>query len=387
MKILVFARGIPSIHDPQEGCFELDQALALKERGHEVVIMSIDARLRRYRHQWGVTKGNLYGMETYKIYFGTFTAIEHFVSFKLAQKIYRRLALTLYKTVSQDHPDIDLIHAHFLNTISWAVPIKEKFGVPLVGTEHWSVMVKDNLPENVMNLASATYPKVDCVVSVSNFLKEKLRDRFGIESTVCPNVLSKEFADTRLVKGTPSCHKYAFVSCGSLLHRKGYDLIIRAASALDIPRDQWQIKIIGEGPLRKSLEKQVEDCGLTDNVIFLGRMQKREIASTLMASDCFILASRSETFGVVVIEANAMGLPVIATDCGGTKGLVDDNNGIMIPCDDVDRLASAMETMYHDSKKMDPGSIRRDCLMKYSPDAVGRQLEEIYSKTLKERGK
>lgn len=91
-------------------------------------------------------------------------------------------------------------------------------------------------------------------------------------------------------------------------------------------------------------------------------MLKKKIAEQLSKSDCFVLASQSETFGVAYIEALAMGVPVIATKCGGPEGFVNENNGIMIDVDSESQLIEAMKYMYNNSDKYD----REEILYDYS---------------------
>ena len=73
--------------------------------------------------------------------------------------------------------------------------------------------------------------------------------------------------------------------------------------------------------------------------------------------DAFVLASRAETFGVVYVEAMAAGLPVIATACGGPEDFVSEENGILIPADNEEKLTEALIEMYHMAHKYDKQAI------------------------------
>ena len=100
--------------------------------------------------------------------------------------------------------------------------------------------------------------------------------------------------------------------------------------------------IIGEGHLHPNLQKMINTFGLNEQIKLLGMMNRNEIGQIMQKSDAFVLASRVETFGVVYIEAMLAGLPVIATACGGPEEFVDEDNGILIPVDNVELLAKAM---------------------------------------------
>ena len=95
-----------------------------------------------------------------------------------------------------------------------------------------------------------------------------------------------------------------------------------------------------------NLEQQIDRAGLNSNVYLLGRKGKKEIGSILCNSDVFVLPSRSETFGVVYVEAMMMGLPVIATVCGGPEEFVQKTDGLLVPCDESNYLLKQNES-YH----------------------------------------
>lgn len=156
---------------------------------------------------------------------------------------------------------------------------------------------------------------------------------------------------------------------------------------MSIPKDKWKLEIIGEGNLKKELLSLVTEYGLQENIIFRGHLNKREIVKALNSSDTFILGSRSETFGVVVIEALSMGVPVICTRCGGTDGLIDDSNGQYIPTDDIEAMIKAMEYAYNNQNHYNRIMIRENCLKKYSPKAIANQLSNIYNKVIQNTNK
>jgi len=95
-------------------------------------------------------------------------------------------------------------------------------------------------------------------------------------------------------------------------------------------------------------------------------------------SDCFVLASQSESFGTVYIEAIACGKPIIATRCGGPESIVNDGNGILVPVDDYEKLAEAIIKMITESDKYDPVAIRKDFLDRFSKKVVVEKYVKIY---------
>jgi L-malate glycosyltransferase len=109
-------------------------------------------------------------------------------------------------------------------------------------------------------------------------------------------------------------------------------------------------------------------------------VSKKPLQKKLRESDCFVLPSKSETFGVAYMEALACGVPVIATKCGGPEVFVNKSNGLLIPVNDVDTLAVAMKYMYKNITLFDKKKIAKDIKSKFSPEVVANQLLRIYKK-------
>ena len=102
------------------------------------------------------------------------------------------------------------------------------------------------------------------------------------------------------------------------------------------------------------------------------------MADVYRETDAFVLASRSETFGVAYIEAMATGLPVVATRCGGPEEFVNEENGILAPPEDPEALAEAMKQMIHTRDRYDGAAISAFVRDRYSPRAVAEQITKVY---------
>jgi glycosyltransferase involved in cell wall biosynthesis len=105
--------------------------------------------------------------------------------------------------------------------------------------------------------------------------------------------------------------------------------------------------VAGDGELRPAFEAQAAAAGLADRVHFLGRVPHAELPATLRAADLFLLTTEPpESFGIVLIEAMASGLPVLATEYPGVRAVVDDGvNGVMVPRGDAGAVAAALDRL------------------------------------------
>jgi len=98
--------------------------------------------------------------------------------------------------------------------------------------------------------------------------------------------------------------------------------------------------------------------------------------------DLFVLASRDETFGVVVVEAMASGLPVIATDCGGPKEIITPETGVLVEKENPIELAKAIKFMMQNIHHYNRGLIRKYACEKYGQIPFAERISELYSEIL-----
>ncbi len=135
--------------------------------------------------------------------------------------------------------------------------------------------------------------------------------------------------------------------------------------------------------MRDELEQYVRRCGISDAVNFHGRLNSNEILSILEISDCMAMVSKTETFGVVYVEAMAAGLPVIATRCGGPERIVNDNNGILVKVNDEEELKKAIIYLYNHKNHYHSDEIRKYAVENFSEGAIAKKLIEKYNEFLK----
>lgn len=386
MKILIVSRGWPSKREPQWGCFEKDQALALKALGHKVTVISVDGRTRFYWRKVGINKLKDSGINIYILYLFPLFLIKFF-SCELSYLVRNKMLLFLFKKVSKKEGLPDIVYSHYLNNTYSAICIKEKYKIPLVGIEHWSMLNRTTLPANIKRVGQIAYSKSDLIISVSESLRSQIKYHFAIDSTVVHNMVGGEFLKYYPRKDKTNNKVITIVSVGNLLPIKGFDILIAAFEMLIKRKQNIKLIIIGGGKGKKTLQQQISNAGLSDNIKLFGRKSKAEIIQILSKSDVFTLASRAETFGVAYIEALMLGLPVVATKCGGPEDFVTETNGILVPVDDVKALADALFWVINNIEKYDSDIIRENCIAQFSPNVIGDKLTYIFSRVLINKSK
>jgi len=193
------------------------------------------------------------------------------------------------------------------------------------------------------------YPFADQVIVTSHGVADDMADYTGlarehIEVVPSPVVPDELLHTTQPRPEHPWFHDHGppiVLSVGELGQRKGYDVLLRAFALLHDQRPA-RLLILGRGKLKAELERLATELGITDAVDFAG-FQSNPFAFMAHA-DLFAFTSRWEGLGFVLIEALAMGTPVVSTDCpsGPREILADGQYGELVPVDDHQAMARAM---------------------------------------------
>ena len=395
MNICVIANGYPNEHEPQYGCFERDQALALLNNEHRVSILYVDGRLNSpNKRKRGIFHAEYKGIQVFGIYVLPISGIR-LINKRLHYWVVTRLLEKAYIQMLKKSGKPDIIYAHFMYNIAYAVYLKKKYGISLVGIEHWSVLNRSKLSKEQMFWGNIAYNGADRILAVSESLQIKIREHFKRNSIVVYNMLGEEFvkhtSTKYLKKESDAIYQDAlkdghffFLGVGSLIQRKGFDILIEAFAKSHLMEKGCRVVIVGGGPEHDILKKLSITMGVAEGVSLVGRQNKAEIINIMRASDVFVLSSRAETFGVVCIEALSQGLPNIATICGGPEEFLTEEDGILIPTGNVDALANAMLQMYNNYSHYNKKSIIEHCTKRFAPQVIVSQLTNIFMEVLEQ---
>ena len=131
---------------------------------------------------------------------------------------------------------------------------------------------------------------------------------------------------------------------GRFVHKKGFDVLLHAAAHAAAQGATFRLEIGGDGPERSSLKALAARLGIGDRVTFCGWID--DVAAFLADADLFVLPSRIEPFGIVVLEAMACGVPIVATRVSGPLETLDEHTALLVPSDDPAALAEAMMAVF-----------------------------------------
>lgn len=371
MKVFVISRGVPSEKYPLYGIFEFDQARALAESGVDTSMLVIDFRSNVYKRKYGLFSYERDGVKVFELSLPLGV-------YRRALPILQSLLLFLYKKAVKKVGKPDVIHAHFYSIAAIASVIKRKKKIPFLITEHSSKLNKETNLISALDkrLAIKAYSNADSIIAVSKSLSLNLKNNFGCDSVVINNIV-----DTRNFKYVEHTNNqgFVFLSVGNLIPLKGFDILIKAFHKAFANEKDVFLHIAGDGPERDNLQNIINQYGIDNKVKLLGQKTRPELYDLMKKASAFVLASRSETFGLVYIEAMLSGLPVIATSCGGPEEFVNDDNGILISVDDIDSLAEALIIMRQNISKYNREKISRECNERFSPQSIANEIVRRYS--------
>lgn len=209
------------------------------------------------------------------------------------------------------------------------------------------------------------FPRANRIVVVAQALERDLVTRYGVPASMIDVVLNghdltriraaaaepleAHWALQQRQPGEASAESRTIVAIGRLVHLKGYDLLIRAVAKVRGKRDV-RLMLIGEGEERAELGRLVSELGLTDTVMFCGHQENPWRFAA--RADVLALTSRTEAFPSVLVEAMALGVPILATACsaGVAECLQNGACGLIVPTGDVDAIAAGLERLLDDAE-------------------------------------
>jgi glycosyltransferase involved in cell wall biosynthesis len=251
---------------------------------------------------------------------------------------------------------IDLVHGHEYKTnlLTWLLAKRDRV-IPLSTVHGWfgKDTVRERLYYGADKRVLAAFPRV---IAVSSPLKNELV-RIGARPeriTVIPNGIDP----SRFLR-LPSQREQAreainaesgdFVigAVGRLEHQKRFDLLMQAVALLRVDYPAIRLLIVGDGGLKQQLESLRVSLRLDDGCVLLGHQSN--VPFLHQAFDLFVQASDHEGSPNVVLEAMAMGTPIVATDAGGTRDVLEDErDGLLIPTGDAAAIAGAIRRVVGD---------------------------------------
>jgi glycosyltransferase involved in cell wall biosynthesis len=382
VKVLFVTRWYPTPDSIYAGAFVREHARAVRGLGHDVTVLHLagsSGGIGGFSRLDTDTDDSLTGgMPTYRLHT---RAVPGGASLPVGMWA----AVRAFRAIRKAGFDPDVIHAHVFTAGVPAVVIGRLSGVPVVLSEHSTDFIEGTLGRWGAMKARFAFSRADRVLPVSECLRSALtslgmRARFE----VVPNTIDTSlFFPPSVPRSRTGVRRLLFV--GGLEPRKGLATLIEALARLgDRPWD-WRLDVVGDGPCAAAYAAMAGDAGIGDRVRFLGPQPRSEVARLMRDSDVFVLPSRFETQGVVLLEAMASGLAIVSTTAGAIPEVVHPEDGMLVEPDDPDRLAAALTVVLGGAERFEPLATARRAAERYGLEAVGKALVRIYDEVVAER--
>ena len=277
----------------------------------------------------------------------------------------------------------DIIHAQSYMTSLVAHVLRKKTNIPFIYTEHLSRFIDNRIPAQHKNLISESCKAAGLITCVSPGLKSKLQAYTSNHIEVVPNFYDPAvFHPGRPLKKN---RIFTWVSIGEPSFTKGLDLLIAAFGQVkqQLPLSEMQVILIDHIKDKEALIKLAIDNKVDKWIKWTDLIPHEEIADILRSSHVLISSSRVETFGTVMAEAQACGLPVIASKTDGANFiLTSPEQGILVELNDVNSLANAMTDVHLNYAKYLPETIIDCVASRFKKDIVIDQWINLYNKVV-----
>ncbi|MCK5085125.1 glycosyltransferase family 4 protein [Candidatus Parcubacteria bacterium] len=237
---------------------------------------------------------------------------------------------------------LDILHSHQPYSLgSEAMKFSKELDIPLVFTyhikyedySHYIPLVPNSISKKYIRKVTVGYSnKCDAVISPSTAIKKLLEDH-GIKAPVkiIPSGINIDNFANDTGKKKKIREKYqikqdeiVLITACRLTKEKNLEFLVNSFAKIAQKEKNVKFMIVGDGAVKKDLEKIAEEFGIKDRIIFTGLVDRTSIVSLYQASDIFVFASLTETQGLVAVEAMAAGNPVVAVRASGIEDIVKD---------------------------------------------------------------
>ena len=380
MHVLVIASWYPTDDKPGAGIFFKEQAESLYRFGVKVGVlactpMSLQRDIRKFPFiRANYSKKIENNVPVYQLQYWNWLTLFPALYLKYIEGI----GMPAFSDYCSQYGIPDVIHAQsVLYGGALAVYIKQQTDIPVVIQEHLTKFQTRQIRIHQKKSVKQAFSSASCVYAVSDGLARYMRVDYGIENIkVIGNSITTDFFLPE--KKQKQLSPFVFTSIGSLVPRKGFDILLRAFQLVASKKNAI-LQIVGAGPEKSKLKDIAKKLGISDQVIFLGFLPRQQIRDVIAGSHVVVSASYVETFAVTLIEAMACGVPVVSTRSGGPESFVIPETGILCTPGHVGELGIALKNMMENYISYSPHKIRQYCAENFSERIIAAKWVDVYT--------
>jgi glycosyltransferase involved in cell wall biosynthesis len=373
--ILFLPRWYPHQFDSMFGLFvkKHAQAVALNNKVSVVYVQSTNAK--HFKQRQSIPEGNLYTLIFY---------YKHSPC-----KLWNALRFWYYNfkgfiQIKSFRGKPDIAHVHILTRLGlFAYLLNLFYDIPYLITEHWSRYLP--IPNTYKGyfrkkLSRLVCQKASAILPVSQNLAKAMQAHKLLNKNyiVVPNVVDDAFFQSL----RPKTKTTKFIHVSTFEDRsKNISGLLRSLNELSKKTKEFTFYLVGDGVDYKRLTTYAEDLNLSKALIqFLGLKKGQDLVNLYHQADCLVLFSNFENIPVVINEAQACGLPIIATNVGGISEVVNPGNGYLVEAGNEKELTSCLFNFIKNKPVFSAHDIQDEARQRSSFQSVGEKLNQIYSR-------
>ncbi len=300
---------------------------------------------------------------------------------------------------------LDVIHTHHPFLLGQTAATKARdLNLPLVFTFHTQYheythyvpfsqeQVQEFLKDRVMNWLREYMRKCQHIVIPSESMRSILVNDYGLVDrfTVIPTGI--DIAPYKVADGAPLRAEWGWpgdkviISVGRLAEEKNWGTLLQAFALALKEQPDLRLVLVGDGPQAQNLRQLADELGITERVLFAGRVPFEQVPAYLKAADLFAFASVTETQGLATLEAMAAGLPVVAVTGPGTSDIVEDGEQGYLVQNDPQDLAKRMVDLICNPASM--SAFKEASLKKsraFDNKRLARKMLKVYERAIRDK--
>lgn len=377
MHVLVFPGWYPSKVDKLTGDFIQRHMYSIARQCRVSVVFPVKDPSIKERETVTVASGNLTEVYHYYPSFSSIRWVDSFLSFICYNYYCIKTARSLHK-----QGKINLVHLYVLQKNQLlGFALRLLFNISYVVSEQSTLYVDgrfDKMDWAGKEIIKWVFKHSLAFHAVSGYLLNALKNKLSLSrhpGVVIPNVVDAELF---FYNNRQSERPVTFVHVSNMVYQKNVEGMLQAFAKVRKETNNFLLNLVG--PLPDAIRLLIEELELTNTTKIWNERNYRQVAEIMQKSSVFVFFTRHETFGCVIIEANACGLPVIVTDLEVTREVVTPGvNGVFVESENVDSLAEKILQMINNRQKFDPITISQQTRNKYNYDRIGGLFIEWYN--------
>ena len=384
MNLLIIPSWYPTNIHPESGTFFKDRAKILQRSGFSVTVAAHILHPTKDILRFEQNKNKIEKTYDDDIIIYKTESINPFPKMpKKTFRFYKKSITKLIETVIyKSKPDFVFINSSIYGGAALAKYFYDK-KIPFMVSEHLKeFIIDDGFSSFHKQCINECYNYCSKIIATSKILKKNIIKKFNVDTnkiTLIPNPADTEIF---LPKKRKTSGPFSFITIALFRPEKRLDILIKSFAKLFKNNPNIVLTIIGDGAEKDKLTLLSHKLNINKRINFIGYQKKSAVSDILRNHDAFVLTSEVETFGVAIVEAMSVGLPVVATKCGGPESIVLPETGILVKKNDENKLCAAMDRIIKNYDNYESSVIRKIALKTYGNKPYANKIRNAINSVL-----